>query len=260
MKKVADEVEQLHDRRFDPLARKRLRELMAANYGLFGQLDSIQAQLEYLSTDGTVSAFDNELALVWWKYYSRAKWQLNPLNVRYNGPHPPVLMVSRLDGPQEGTAAQIILGSLKAEKEGLSGRVVIDSMGGTAARRPAGQGGRLPPVRPEAAEPGERDQHADEAAVDARQAARRPPAAQRQGRRALHRLVQRAELRAGVRVQGRRGRLPHRQLRDAQPPRGQREGLGRGPAQRRHRRYVRRGRRAVLCRPCRRRTSFFRYC
>jgi uncharacterized protein (TIGR03790 family) len=143
IKKVAAEVEQLHDKRFDAPSRKRLRALMEQNYGLFGLLDSLQAQIEYLTTDGTVSAFDSELALLWWKYYGRPKWQLNPLNVRYTGPPPPrTLMVSRLDGPQEGTASQIILGSLKAEREGLVGRVVIDSMGGLQPDgRPDKEGG-----------------------------------------------------------------------------------------------------------------------
>src|SRR5205823_9768547 len=46
--------------------------------------------------------------------------------------YPPVLMVMRLDGPQEGTATQIILSSLKAERDGLQGRFAIDSTGGTA--------------------------------------------------------------------------------------------------------------------------------
>src|SRR5213079_3385632 len=45
--------------------------------------------------------------------------------------HPPVLMVTRLDGPQEGTATRIILTSLKAERDGLKGKFVIDSTGGT---------------------------------------------------------------------------------------------------------------------------------
>src|SRR5204863_526387 len=49
----------------------------------------------------------------------------------FRAPHPPVLMTCRLDGPQEGTAMQIILASLKAEREGLKGRIVIDSSGGT---------------------------------------------------------------------------------------------------------------------------------
>ena len=124
------EVAALHDRRFDPVARRRIRELMRDNFGMFGELEAVQAQLEYLSNDGTVSAFDNELALLWWKYYNRSKWLMNPLNVRFNGMPPPMLMVCRLDGPQEGTAMEIIIASLKAEKEGLKGRVVVDSMGG----------------------------------------------------------------------------------------------------------------------------------
>jgi uncharacterized protein (TIGR03790 family) len=124
------EVADLHDKRFDPAARKRVREIIQANFGLFGHLDSVQAHIDYLNTDGTVSAFDSELALLWWKYYNHAKWQINPLNVRFSGQTPPVLMVARLDGPQEGTATQIVLGSLKAERDGLKGRFVIDSMGG----------------------------------------------------------------------------------------------------------------------------------
>jgi hypothetical protein len=136
------EVETLHDKRYDPASRKRLRDLMKENFGLFGELESVQAQLDYLTNDGTVSAFDNELALLWWKYYSRSKWQMNPLNVRFNGTPPQMLMVCRLDGPQEGTATQIILASLKAEKEGLAGRVVIDSMGGSAPNgKPDKEGG-----------------------------------------------------------------------------------------------------------------------
>jgi uncharacterized protein (TIGR03790 family) len=130
------EIVTLHDKRYDPASRKRLRELMAEYFGLFGEIESVQAQLDYLSSDGTVSAFDNELALLWWKYYNRSRWLMNPLNVRFNGRPPPTLMVCRLDGPQEGTATQIILASLKAEKEGLKGRIVIDSMGGS---RPDGK-------------------------------------------------------------------------------------------------------------------------
>lgn len=129
---VNHEVEKLHDQRGDPAARKRVREIIQKDFGLFGYLGVLQAHIEYLSTDGTVSALDNELALIWWPYYNRAKWQPNPLNVRFGGSHPPVIMVTRLDGPQEGTATQIILGSLKAERDGLQGRVVIDSTGGRA--------------------------------------------------------------------------------------------------------------------------------
>jgi uncharacterized protein (TIGR03790 family) len=135
------EVTTLHDRRYDPEARKRLRELLNENFGLFGVIGCLQAQIDYLTTDGTVSALDNEIALLWWNYYPRQKWQGNPLYYRYVGEHPPMLMVTRLDGPQEGSANQIVLGSLKAERDGLKGRVVIDSTGGTAPDGSADRGG-----------------------------------------------------------------------------------------------------------------------
>ena len=122
----------LEDKLYDADARKKTREIVSDAYGLFGVAGLLEAQMDYLSSDGTVSALDNELALLWWNYYSHAKWQGNPLNFRYTGTHPQTLMVMRLDGPQEGTAEQIILGSLKAEKEGLKGRIVIDSNGGGA--------------------------------------------------------------------------------------------------------------------------------
>ena len=125
------EMSALEEKRYDPAARKRLREIVTDGFGVFGAANLFQAQLDYLQSDGTVSALDSELALIWWNYYSRSKWQANALNFRFAGPHPPVMMVMRLDGPQEGTATQIILSSLKAEKEGLKGRVVIDSSGGT---------------------------------------------------------------------------------------------------------------------------------
>ncbi len=125
------EMPALEEKRYDPEARKRLREIVSDGFGVFGAANLFQAQLDYLQSDGTVSATDSELALIWWNYYSRSKWQANALNFRFNGPHPPVMMVMRLDGPQEGTATQIILASLKAEKEGLKGRVVIDSTNGT---------------------------------------------------------------------------------------------------------------------------------
>lgn len=132
IEKYEIQVRLLQDKRYDAESRKKLREIVADAFGLFGQAGSIEAQIDYLDTDGTVSALDNELALLWWNYYSRSKWQGNPLNFHATGPHPQTLMVSRLDGPQDGTAGETIIASLKAEREGLKGRIVIDSTGGTA--------------------------------------------------------------------------------------------------------------------------------
>jgi len=130
---AAHDADRLPEKRWDPEARKTLRRLIAEDFGLFGQLNALHAQIEYLNNDGTAAALDNELALLWWGYYNRSNYLINPLNCRaiHVGDHPPVLMVMRLDGPQEGTATQIILASLKAEREGLKGKFVVDSTGGT---------------------------------------------------------------------------------------------------------------------------------
>src|SRR5690606_39087803 len=53
---------------------------------------------------------------------------------------PPTLMVMRLDAAQPGHVYNAIVGSLKAEREGLSGPVVLDSRGlGNPATNAAGQ-------------------------------------------------------------------------------------------------------------------------
>ena len=129
----------LQEKRYDPDARKKAREIAADGFGLLGLGGALEAQQEYLTTDGTVSALDNELPLLWWNYYRRSKWVMNPLNYHFKGPHPQTLMVMRLDGPQEGTATQIIQASLKAEKDGLKGRIVIDSNGGSVPGAAANQ-------------------------------------------------------------------------------------------------------------------------
>jgi uncharacterized protein (TIGR03790 family) len=141
LEKDQREMNQLQDKPFDPAARKRLRELMSQGFGLYSTGLLLRMQAQYLAADDTPSSFDNELALLWWGYYPRAKWMPNPLNYKFRGTSRPVMMVSRLDGPQDGTAVQIILSSLKAERDGLRGRVVVDSSGGTGPGGGAGPGG-----------------------------------------------------------------------------------------------------------------------
>jgi uncharacterized protein (TIGR03790 family) len=131
VEKLDAQMRLLQEKRYDPDSRQKLREISEDISGLYGLAAALRAQLGYLENDGTTSAVDNELALLWWNYYKRSSWQGNPLNFRQRGPHPKTLMVMRLDGPQEGSANLIILASLKAEREGLKGRVVIDSTGGT---------------------------------------------------------------------------------------------------------------------------------
>jgi uncharacterized protein (TIGR03790 family) len=99
---------------------------------VFGPLDAlrlIHAQLDYLRPENTTASFDSELSLLWWTYYQRSSWQANPLyfGMPQEGAAHPTLMTCRLDGPQTGNVRDIILTSKKAEREGLKGRLVLDS-------------------------------------------------------------------------------------------------------------------------------------
>jgi uncharacterized protein (TIGR03790 family) len=90
----------------------------------------IDATIDYFTTDATGAAFDSELALVQWNFYSRAKSLPNPM--RYKGARaemPPILMTMRLDAPEPMLVRAMILAGVKAEAEGLQGRAVVDSGG-----------------------------------------------------------------------------------------------------------------------------------
>lgn len=118
------------DRRFDPADRARARETMKQHFGLIGYARLLQGQIEYFGDAESHASMDSELSLLWRDWYPRAKWLVNPLYHRvsnYSGP--PMLMTSRIDGPDDQAPIEIILGSLKAERDGLTGRVVIDARG-----------------------------------------------------------------------------------------------------------------------------------
>jgi uncharacterized protein (TIGR03790 family) len=133
--KARIEYDELNARRFDADARKRMRLIARDQFGLFGLARLITNQSASLETDGTSSALDSELAMLWWDWYSHEKWQNNFLHYRARAQGltarvPPIMMVCRLDAPHARTVRDgIILGSLKAEKEGLRGKFVVDRRG-----------------------------------------------------------------------------------------------------------------------------------
>ncbi len=130
----------LRDRKFDPESRRQLRELIQNYLGPFEYARLLQTQITHFQTDNTVASFDSELSMLWWEY-PKSGWMANTLYYPMAGIKSlPVLMVSRLDGPQPGTVTQIILTSLKAEAEGLKGKVVVDSRG-----LPGGKSGKPEP-------------------------------------------------------------------------------------------------------------------
>lgn len=129
VKSAVDEIAALQDNRYDPAARSALRKLVLEVFGPLDALRLIQAQLDYLKPEATIASFDSELSLLWWTYYPRSSWQANPL---YFAMPPqaaahPILMTCRLDAPQTGHVRDIILTGKKAEREGLKGRLVLDS-------------------------------------------------------------------------------------------------------------------------------------
>ena len=132
---AAAEVKKLEELRFDPESRERLRKIVTANFGLVHTARLLQLQLDYLEPDKSRAAFDSELALAWWPYYRRAHWNINPMHhqAEVRGRVWPTLMVMRLDAPQPGMVRDMILASLRAERDGLRGKVVLDSRGINAA-------------------------------------------------------------------------------------------------------------------------------
>lgn len=92
---------------------------------------------------GEDAAFDSELALLRWEGYPRRAWVSNPL--KYDTPPAlreklkGVLMTMRLDAPKPEIVRALITASLRAEAEGLKGKVVVDAGGHLAldAKNPA---------------------------------------------------------------------------------------------------------------------------
>lgn len=133
----------LVQRRFDFQARDELRSLVLKNFGLFGWVKLLREQTDYLETKDTMAAFDSELAMSRWTVYTHVRWRDNPLHyaVDRRQPSPSTLMVMRLDAPKPEQVRRIILDSLRAERDGLQGKLVLDSRGLTVAKqKPAERG------------------------------------------------------------------------------------------------------------------------
>ncbi len=123
------QVAALEATRWDAGARQQLRQLSHDRFGLVGLLRVLDAQIDYLNTDQTSSATDNELALLWWNYYHRQGWLENPLNIHFHGRSPLTLMVMRLDGPDPAIVERMMRTSVQVEKTGLNGTIAIDARG-----------------------------------------------------------------------------------------------------------------------------------
>ncbi len=119
----------------DPAVRARVRQIIKSDFGVLNYIVLLSDHKAQVDASETASAFDSELALLWWPdTYSRHRWIDNPLYFRTrSSPHhfksPPVLMVMRLDGPTDAIVREMIVTGIKVERQGLTGQVVLDARG-----------------------------------------------------------------------------------------------------------------------------------
>ncbi len=124
------EASELENTPNDAGARAKLREIARTKFGLLALYQLLEDQEDYLQTDQTGAAFDNELAMVEWKAYRHKSFLTNPLHYGYNAPNQwQTLMVTRLDAPTSDIVKAMITTSIKVEQEGLTGQLVVDSRG-----------------------------------------------------------------------------------------------------------------------------------
>ena len=102
--------------------------------GLLLSVDWLDEQLKVVSQNETDASFDSELALVMWPdNYQLLRWQPNYLRPAYANSQLPkahrTLMVARLDAPTLVLAKGLVDTAIKIEKEGLRGKVYIDTRG-----------------------------------------------------------------------------------------------------------------------------------
>lgn len=79
------------------------------------------------------ASVDSELALLWWPPYELRRWQMNPLyfqvEEKVRAGKPPVVLVSRLDGPTPAVAKGLVDAAVETEAKGLQGKVYFDARG-----------------------------------------------------------------------------------------------------------------------------------
>jgi uncharacterized protein (TIGR03790 family) len=102
--------------------------------GLLATVEWLDEQLKVVSQNETGASFDSELALVMWPDdYQLLRWQPNYLRPAFENSQLPkanrTLMVARLDAPTLALAKGLVDTAIKVEKEGLRGKVYIDTRG-----------------------------------------------------------------------------------------------------------------------------------
>ena len=126
-----DELRRLFGEANDPAGRERLRQAVRAGATLGDYAAILLQQARLLDDAQSDASFDSELATIFLDAAPRANWLVNPLarDDRDAAGSPRVLMVSRLDGRDPQQVRDMIADGLATERDGLAGKVVIDSRG-----------------------------------------------------------------------------------------------------------------------------------
>ncbi len=98
------------------------------------KIKTIQRQLDQLRCTRCKASVDSELALVMAGEYDLSGWVRNPYFLGFQNSEnflsrDEVLLVARLDGPNENVVKRMLVDTLQAEKNGLQGRACFDARG-----------------------------------------------------------------------------------------------------------------------------------
>jgi uncharacterized protein (TIGR03790 family) len=108
----------------------RARTLDAEGKSLLKPLEERRKVVSHAESEASV---DSELSLLWWDNYELRRWQVNLLYfqvpAKARAEKPPVVMVSRLDGPTVAVAKGLVDQAVEVEKAGLQGKVYFDARG-----------------------------------------------------------------------------------------------------------------------------------
>lgn len=119
-------------RRTDEEGRRLLREMLRKRAPLQDYADLLHRHQRLLSEEQSHAALDSELAMLWIDNAPASSWLANPLarsGALQEAGRPAVLMVSRLDGRDPQQVRDLIATSVRVERDGLVGKIVIDSRG-----------------------------------------------------------------------------------------------------------------------------------
>lgn len=96
-------------------------------YGYCGSLTEISKNIEIIKGSETAASVDSELSMLMFDDYQLYRYQPNELKQRVFWFDVKTLMVSRLDGPSEKIATELVDKAIAAERVGLKGSAYFDS-------------------------------------------------------------------------------------------------------------------------------------